>query len=84
MNKPGGIQKSKIQEKYVGGTGAASNSYVQPKSNPLKPNFATNSSVKPANSKIEVKKNAYEQPKPSNSSPFGGIGKGSKQAMNKW
>jgi hypothetical protein len=46
INKPGGIKPSRIQEKYVGGTGAgrATGSYVQPKSTmdmPMKPNFST-------------------------------------------
>ena len=44
INKPGGIKPSRIQEKYVVGTGTGkvvSTSYVQPKSINSKPNFAT-------------------------------------------
>ena len=51
INKPGGIKPSRIQEKYIAGTGAGkpvSNSYVQPKSTSSvnsKPNFGTKSTL---------------------------------------
>ena len=46
INKPGGIKPSKIQDKYISGTGSGANkssTYVQPpkSSNALKPNFST-------------------------------------------
>ena len=46
INKPGGIKPSKIQDKYISGTGSGANkssTYVQPpkNSNALKPNFST-------------------------------------------
>ena len=62
INKPGGIKPSKIQEKYISGTGSGASKISaqtpipqQHKSNintPFKPNFSTSSSNNKANSNI--------------------------------
>ena len=75
VNKPGGIKPSRIQEKYIGGTGSSgankSSTYIQPKSNTaLKPNFSTNSSMKGSNP-VGIKAAKVEEPTSPFSNPFG-------------
>ena len=62
INKPGGIKASKIQEKYVGGTGAGS----------ANKNFSSNLGSKPnmMGPSKPTSTNSYVKP-PSNSNPFG-------------
>lgn len=62
INKPGGIKASKIQEKYVGGTGAGS----------ANKNFSSNLGSKPNMMGLSkpTSTNSYVKP-PSNSNPFG-------------
>lgn len=65
INKPGGIKPSKIQEKYVNGTGSASKNWGSSSNyNNSKPNM-----VLPSKSNI-TSANSYVKP-PTNNNPFG-------------
>jgi hypothetical protein len=68
INKPGGIKPSKIQEKYIIGTGSGANKYtaptpvVQTKNNintPFKPNFSTSNSYGKQISGVQIPGNLY-------------------------